>query len=271
MFQIVGNRRSNPFRIGTGHVSITHDRYQVVDYSIPTYLVEYSHFALKPKVLDPFENIVMPFQNSVWMITAATVVLMGSCLLIIYRVYDTLSEDDLLPFPLLTIKNPADFILLPLSMLVQQDRLKWFKFAYKTSAGSMTVLLWSLGGLVLMLSYVSNLRASLIAIAYEKPVDTVQDILDRDEDLWYISGTSLLDNLKNSAREDIRQLHEQVLRKNTFYNYTFGLPLKEMNIMIETGQGQLIAHQDAARFQMGDINKVYGEVPFRMMKVFRLA
>ena len=85
-----------------------------------------------------------------------------------------LAKDNLLPFPLLTIKNPIDFIILPLSMLVQQDRLKWFKFAYKSSAGSVTVLLWSMGGLVLMLSYVSNLRASLIAIAYEKPINTVQ-------------------------------------------------------------------------------------------------
>ena len=91
--------------------------------------------------------------------------------------------------------------------------------------------------------------------------------MDRDEDLWYISGTSLLDNLKNSAREDIRQLHEQVLRKNTFYRYTFGLPLKEMNTMVNTGQGQMIVHQAAARLQMGAIHRAFGEVPFRMTKV----
>ena len=64
---------------------MTHDRYQAIDYSVPTYLVEYGHFSVKPKRLDPFDNVVAPFQNTVWMVTAATVVIVGLLLLLIHK------------------------------------------------------------------------------------------------------------------------------------------------------------------------------------------
>ena len=82
----------------------------------------------------------------------------------------------------------------------------------------------------------STLRASLIAVEYTKPIDTVEDILARDEKLWYIRGTSLLENLRTSPLAKYRGLYDQVIRHNTFYDYKGALPVKQMNDVIATGK-----------------------------------
>ena len=120
---------------------MTHDRYQVIDYSVPTNLVEYGHMSLKPTVLDPFKNIVMPFDNVVWGFIVLTVVITCLAFLLLYWTYDYLEWK--LPFQLRQMQNKLDFIILPVGMLVQQDRICWFSRSSKRSAGSLMVLVWS--------------------------------------------------------------------------------------------------------------------------------
>jgi hypothetical protein len=150
-------------------VSITYDRYQVIDYSVPVYPVEYGHMSHEPKAIDPFKNVVLPFDNLVWIFTVSTVVVVGITFAVFYVSYARFGEQALTPYT-----HPLDFVLLPLGMLMMQDRVSWFKHFPKSSAGALLVITWSVGCLILVLAYTSNLRASLIAVEYEKPTDTVQ-------------------------------------------------------------------------------------------------
>lgn len=174
------------------------------------------------------------------------------------------------------VHHPWDFVLLCLGMLAQQPRVTWFELTPRTSAGSLLVIVWSLTSLILGLAYMSNLRASLIAVEYEKPIDTVQvmhnyvvgvksvrfidrtqaqcvlccpmgihsvtlqDVLARNDDLWYIRGTSLLENLRTSPVADMRAIYDLVVRKSTFYDYNGLLPIKvkERNPPLSCGESR---------------------------------
>ena len=57
-------------------MSLTHERHEVVDFTMPTYFVEYAHVCSKPQRLDPFKNVVSPFSVLVW----ASIV--GECIFI---------------------------------------------------------------------------------------------------------------------------------------------------------------------------------------------
>ena len=59
-----------------------------------------------------------------------------------------------------------------MSMLVGQNWMKWFQDMPRGSAGQMLMLVWSLGAMLLAFAYDGNLRASLIAVEYEKPIDS---------------------------------------------------------------------------------------------------
>lgn len=51
-------------------------------------------------------------------------------------------------------------------------------------AGKLTVLLWSLFSMMIIHFFVSTLRTNLIAKTYEKPVDTNEDVLARDQKIY---------------------------------------------------------------------------------------
>ena len=89
----------------------------------------------------------------------------------------------------------------------------------------------------------------------------------RDENLWYIRGTSLLENLRNSAVKEIRDLHKQVLRHNTFYDYAGALPTKVLKEIVDTGKGSTISMKKSLNIVRNDIMALFdGEFPFHFSK-----
>lgn len=249
--------------LGIGHVSMTYHRHLAADFTVPTYLVEYGHFSNKPQVLDPFENVVAPFDSLVWATVAATVGLVGLAFLALHAGYARIPA---LAWRLNRPNSKVDFFLLPLGMLVYQDRVRWFRDLKRHSAGSILVLVWSLGGFVLALSYMSNLRASLIAVEYEAPIDTNAQILANDADLWYVKGTSLLQSLETSPLKIHRDLYDNVVRKETFYEYTGGMPTGPMDAIVARGRGSMISSRRAYRSQLPEFNARYGRNPFHFTR-----
>ncbi len=59
-------------------------------------------------------------------------------------------------------------------------------------AGSLAVTLWSVFALLLLMFYQSNLRAHLVTVDYEKPMATMQDVLDRGQKIWSINSAYLI-------------------------------------------------------------------------------
>ncbi len=81
-------------------------------------------------------------------------------------------------------------------MLVTQKRAMWFSKIPWFSGGSTLILLWSLGGLVLSLSYSTSLLASLVAVNLEPPIDTFDSLVKlldaKGGELWNVE---VLDNI----------------------------------------------------------------------------
>ena len=74
-----------------------------------------------------------------------------------------------------------DFVLLTFGALLEPDPINWFP---RWSSGKFMLLLWSFFSLFITMFYNCNLRANLIAVDYEKPVDSANDILDRGQTIY---------------------------------------------------------------------------------------
>ena len=68
-------KRTSTF--GTGFLNFDWQRWQLVDFSKFTVLNEFRWECRKPQELEPFYNIVTPFQLNVWYLTTGSVLLIG--------------------------------------------------------------------------------------------------------------------------------------------------------------------------------------------------
>lgn len=142
------------------------------------------------------QNVVAPFDNYVWGCVAGIVVAVSIAFFVLYQGYSRIErlEPLLEKVPALLyrqticqrsahfcpqVQHPIDYFVVPLSMLVTQDRAKWFRNFPRNSGGPLLVLCWTVLCYVMNLSYQSNLRASLIAVDYEEPIATNQAIASR--------------------------------------------------------------------------------------------
>lgn len=83
----VGSVAAGRSLMGFGHIGLTHERYQAIDFSVPTYLCEYGYFTTLPRRLPPFKNIVAPFTNLVWGIFAGAVVGVAAAFVLVHSTY----------------------------------------------------------------------------------------------------------------------------------------------------------------------------------------
>ena len=72
---------------------------------------------------------------------------------------------------------------------MEPDPIPWFP---RWSSGKLLVLLWSIFALIMVQSYMGNLRANLIAVDYESPIKTHQDVLDKDVKVYMASAVQLV-------------------------------------------------------------------------------
>ena len=60
-------------------------------------------------------------------------------------------------------------------------------------------MIWLLAGFLLTISYKSVLRSNLIYVQYEKPIDSVEEFLKTDKQI-YLDGTSAMVNMMAGDR-----------------------------------------------------------------------
>ena len=72
------------------------------------------------------------------------------------------------------------------------------------------VLQWILFSFCLTVSYKSVLLATLVSIEYEKPIDTVADMLNSDKEIVGPAATTLPMQLKHDPRESVRRLSSRI-------------------------------------------------------------
>ncbi len=76
----------------------------------------------------------------------------------------------------------TEFLLLSFFGYTEPDALPWF--TVKANAGKSLVLLWGMSCLVLNTAFNSNLRAVLLRPVTEKPIDSVEDGMERGTNMW---------------------------------------------------------------------------------------
>ena len=155
------------------------------------YSVEYGYASNIPKPLKPYKNVIFPFSDVVWItVLAASLVAIGTFALIhsTYQV-SLFSDDYLLATGFSKARRDkvhfSNFLLLPIAMLVNQSfaKEKWLSgSSFRGTLGSRTqgtslrilYLFWTLFTWVLTMSYLSNFFANLVAVQYERPIDTIK-------------------------------------------------------------------------------------------------
>ena len=68
------------------------------------------------------------------------------------------------------------------------------------------ILLSLFFGFIFGLIYKEKLVSSLVAKDYEKPIDTVQDLLDSGRKMYYPGGTPIAKSIEEDEREKIKQV-----------------------------------------------------------------
>ena len=68
------------------------------------------------------------------------------------------------------------------------------------------ILLSLFFGFIFGLIYKEKLVSSLVAKDYEKPIETVQDLLDSGRKMYYPGGTPIAKSIEDDQREKIKQV-----------------------------------------------------------------
>ena len=85
-------------------------------------------------------------------------------------------------------------------------------------AREVLVIIWILVGFLLTISYKSVLRSNLIYVQYEKPIDSVEELLKTDKQI-FLDGTSALVNMIGGDR---RQKMIEMNKRIKHYKHTGG-------------------------------------------------
>ncbi len=132
-----------------------------------------------PKPMTSLGSITKQFTIVVWITSASTIFALAALLYLTHTLYQvdhikmyTLAKEE---------KLKANIWIFPFAKITEPEPLPWFK---KWSAGKMVVLLWSVLSTFLAHFYTSNFRASLIAVEYEEPPTTLQNVVDRGERVY---------------------------------------------------------------------------------------
>ena len=92
------------------------------------------------------------------------------------------------------------------SVIEESQKHDYFHKQPCAIAREMLILKWAMIGFLFTIGYKSVLLSTMINIEYEKPLDTVEDILRSDKQLFIDSTSGIGDLLKSDPREKIKEL-----------------------------------------------------------------
>ncbi len=208
---------------------MSHNWYIGNDLTLPMFQRVLSLYAKYPYLKSRYETLLGPFNFSVWMAlltmiisTSITLVLSSKCLV---KSNNSLFDSTV----------PSYSVLISESMP--------YHIMYK----SMSTSKWTLLSFLIPLSaflchaYRSNLLASLIEHEHEKPVDTYQDIIDRDITIYLANGTTVLPLMANSPNPTVVQTYwNNLIGKDGIYNKENGKAPDRVWNALYSGKGVIL-------------------------------
>ena len=179
---------------GIGDIAIDLSRSAVVDYTHFTYIFGIGFFTRKPRPADSFLKIFDPLTPASWIGFLLSTLIVGAVIIFIVRVHPLLKHDPIVASTSvssfnLQVINFLSFAVVLLQagkilhglffVLVQPFSVghqSWVTNVVKTQPGAYCISVWFVAVTFFNFFYFSTLRASLMAIPYNKPMDTVKGI-----------------------------------------------------------------------------------------------
>ncbi len=137
-----------------------------------------------PRPIMVWGNILSPFRRETWILVVATLLLFSILLSAFHRIYRGLA------LPVRPEPSSANFFLFTFCKATEPEPLPWF--LRRGHGGQALVFYWTLMALALVLFYQSNLRAELMTVKYERPIDTLDDAVSNGKRVWIPKGAVTL-------------------------------------------------------------------------------
>ncbi len=199
------------------------------DITPPMFQRDISLYTKYPDLKGSYQTMLGPFNFSVWMAVLATIISTAVALVVQTK---SLGENN---------DSWFDLIVPSYSVLISES------MPYNVMYVQMSVSKWTLLSFLIPIStllshaYRSNLLASLIKQEHEKPVDTYQDLIERDMTIYIINGTTVPPLLANSPNPTVVQAYRNnLVGKGGFYSKVKGETPSSVLNDIYAGKGALI-------------------------------
>jgi hypothetical protein len=98
------------------------------------------------------------------------------------------------------------------------------------------LIFWLLSANFIIFSYECNLRANIVKVAYEKPINTEQDVYDAGLELYLPLGTATGVHFRDSVVPIKQKLYKRAMERDTLFVYINGaMPQEIMKRVVKTG------------------------------------
>ena len=122
--------------------------------------------------------------------------------------------------------KPPDLVkivMAPMAMLTSEALPNWFQRQFPQSsqgfmkrglAGNLLLLTWAVNGMLIAFMFMSTLRANMLIVELDKPIDTLQQLAQSDQQVYLGKGTFERSHLKSKNN----QWSEKILETSKFYS-----------------------------------------------------
>ncbi len=145
------------------------------DVTVPMTQFDLIMMSRAPRTITSWGNIVSPFRLDTWLSVLIVLIVIAISLLVSHRVYV------LLKIPVKDEPSPINFFLFTLCKVTEPEPLPWFRSG---TAGHLFVFIWTVFACIMVLFYLSNLRAYLMTLQHEEPIESLQDVVDNNRRVW---------------------------------------------------------------------------------------
>ena len=254
---LVGKVYGQEVQLGIAGFPLHAAFYDYVDYML-TYSFYFHYKTGKPKNLPPFLNLVKPFSTTAWIFIMVTLITATTAFMFLSRY--VLDKNDV-------VKNGLTIFMSQFCQVIPNKKL----YQDETRLAMKVFLItWYVYTFFIHASYDCNLRAYLMHVDEEKPIDTAKDIVEQGRKVYFF------------AQFDEREMHE-ALPDETFkyekqyartsyengYLYSPELESNRMHIerlMIEEGVVIVTTGSHELKLKSNNDRERYGYLPFRLSK-----